>query len=109
MPRLAEVFLDTSYAIALSSPDDEQYAKADEIGDQMAADQTKVVTTRAVFLEIGNALGKKRFRGDAVTLLTAMERDPNVEIVPLSEDLYSRAFQLSYRIGRPALKAKYIV
>jgi predicted nucleic acid-binding protein len=94
MPRLVDVILDTSYAIALSSPEDEYYSKADEIGDQMAADRTRVVTTRAVFLEIGNALGKKRFRGDAVTLLMAMERDTNVEIVPLSEALYARAFQL---------------
>ncbi len=60
----------------------------------MAVDQTRVVTTRAVFLDICNALGKKRFRGDALKLLMVMERDPNVKIVPLSEELYVRAFHL---------------
>ena len=42
-------------------------------------------------LEIGNSLAKQRHRRAAVSLLEALEQDTRIEIVPLSEDLYSRA------------------
>lgn len=99
MSRLAEAFLDTAYAIALSAPGDQFHAKAEELADQMERDGTKIITTRAVLLEIGNALAKQHYRADAVALLEALEQDPNVEISPLTEDLFARAFQL-YR-SRP--------
>lgn len=44
--------------------------------------------------EIGNALAKQRYRRAAIRLLQALEDDPNVEIVPVSEHLYTRAFDL---------------
>lgn len=99
MSRLAEAFLDSAYAIALSAPGDQFHAEAVELAEQMERDATRIVTTRAVMLEIGNALGKQRYRMDAVALLESLEEDPNVEIVPLSEALFARAFQL-YR-SRP--------
>lgn len=94
MSRLAEAFLDAAYAIALSAPGDGFHAKAYALAEQMERDETKIVTTRAVLLEIGNALGKQRYRADGVALLEALEEDSNVEIVPLTEDLFARAFQL---------------
>jgi uncharacterized protein len=45
-------------------------------------------------LEIGNALARSRYRTNAVRLLQAMEHDPAVEIVPLSEELYARAVRM---------------
>ena len=56
MNRLAEVFLDAAYAIALSSPGDQFHAKAEELAERMERENTKIFTTRAVLLEIGNAL-----------------------------------------------------
>jgi predicted nucleic acid-binding protein len=47
-----------------------------------------------VVLEIGNALAKLRYRRVAVELLSALENDPQVEIVPLSEEWYGQAIQL---------------
>jgi len=93
MPR-TEVFLDTAYAIALSSPKDEYYEKANQLADQLEADATKLVTTRAVVLELGNALAKQRHREAAVALLESLAQDPNVEIIPITEELYGRGFEL---------------
>jgi uncharacterized protein len=90
----AEVFLDTAYAIALSSPNDQFHARAVELADQLEILGTRVVTTRAVLLEIGNALSKQRYRQAAVRLLDSLEADPQVDIVPVSEPLYARALQL---------------
>jgi len=53
-----------------------------------------MVTTRAVGFEIGNALAKRRYRQAVIKLLESIEDDPNLEIVPVSEELYKRAFSL---------------
>lgn len=92
-----KVFLDASYAIALSAPTDTHHSLAEELADRMEAEETRIVTTRAVVMEIGNALAKPRYRRAAVELLDALESDPTVEIVPLTEQLHKRAFQL-YRV-----------
>lgn len=89
-----EMFLDTAYAIALSSPDDDYHDLAAVLAKQIKSTRTRLVTTRAVMLEIGNSLSKQCFRHVANRLLNALESDPNVEIVPLSERLYRQAVRL---------------
>ena len=49
----SEVFLDTAYAIALSVESDEHHKHAEELAEQLEGEQTRLVTTRAVLLEIG--------------------------------------------------------
>lgn len=90
----SEVFLDTAYAIALSVESDEHHERAEELAEQLETETTRLVTTRAVLLEIGNALSKKRYRKAALELLDALEQDPLVEIVSLSEELYGQALEL---------------
>lgn len=90
----AEVFLDTSYAIALSAPGDRFHTRAVELADQCEQSGTRFVTTRAVLLEIGNALSRQGYRQAAVRLLAALEADPKVDIIPLSEELDARAAHL---------------
>ena len=89
-----KVFLDAAYAIALSSVSDKYHQKAEKLAKQIQTDDIKLVTTRAVMLEIGNALAKVRYRAAAIELLDSIEEDPNIEIIPLSEELYERAIAL---------------
>ena len=91
---MIEVFLDTSFAIALSSVSDKNHLKAVEIADQLEKNQTHLVTTQAILLEIGNALSKKKYRLAAIQLLASLEADPNVEIIELTNPLYTEAFEL---------------
>lgn len=95
----ADVFLDAAYAIELAAPSDQLHARAVGLAEQLEANQTRLVTTQAVLLEIGNALSKRRHRAAAVHLLSSLQVDPSVEVVVLSTDLYAKAFDL-YR-GRP--------
>jgi uncharacterized protein len=88
------VFLDTAYAIALSSSTDAHHRKAIELSEQLESNSVKLITARPVVLEIGNALARPRYRQAAVALLQSLERDPNVEIVPLTEELYAQGFDL---------------
>ena len=81
----AELFLDTAYAIALSAPTDTFHAQASHLAEQIETTGRKLVITRAVTLEIGNALSKQRYRRAAIRLLYALEVDQNVEIVPLKD------------------------
>jgi len=90
----AEVFLDTAYAIALSSPTDLFHQRAVQLADELKSAGTRLVTTRAILLEIGNALSRQRYRRAAAMLLDSLEADPRVEIIPLSEQLYTRVSQL---------------
>lgn len=89
-----EVFLDTSYALALSAPTDQFHARALHLADELEAAKARLVTTRAVLLEIGNALARQRYRAAAIPLLRALEADRSVEVLPLSEELYARALAL---------------
>ncbi|MEA5478038.1 type II toxin-antitoxin system VapC family toxin [Pseudanabaena galeata UHCC 0370] len=91
---MREVFLDTSFAIALSAITDQNHAKAVELAEQIEAENLCLVTTQAILLEIGNALSKQRYRSAAIQLLESLEADPNIEIVPLTNELYNAAFQL---------------
>lgn len=90
----SEVFLDTSYAVALSSSGDLHHLRAVGLADQLRRANTRLLTTRAVAFEIGNALAKLRFREAAIRLLDGLESDPLVEVVPLTDELYRRAFDL---------------
>jgi uncharacterized protein len=89
-----EVFLDTAYAIALSVEADTHHERAVELAEQLELQQTRLITTRAVLLEIGNALARQRYRQAAAQLLDALEHDPQVECVPLTDELYQQAFEL---------------
>jgi len=89
-----EVFLDTSYALALSAPTDQFHQRALTLAAELESARAHLVTTRAVLLEIGNALARLRYRAAAVSLLQSLEADPSVEVMPLSEDLYRRALDL---------------
>ena len=89
-----KVFLDTAYAIALSVETDEFHDKALRLADQIEDQKVTLVTTRAILLEIGNALSKAYFRKAAVALLDSLENDRNVTIVPFTQELYTTAFQL---------------
>ncbi len=91
---MAEVFLDTSFAIALAASTDQNYDRSVDLTHQLEKSNIRLVTTQAVLLEIGNALSKQRYRVAAVQLLESLISDPNVEIVPMSNDLYMAAFNL---------------
>ena len=86
-----EVFLDTSYAIALSAPTDLHHERALQLASDLERANAKLITTREVLLEIGNALSRQRYRSAAVRLLQAMEEDESIEIIPATDSLYDEA------------------
>jgi hypothetical protein len=72
---MTEVFVDTSFAIALSSVTDRNHVRAVELANQIETNRTSLVTTQAILLEIGNALSNRRYRAAAIQLLESLETD----------------------------------
>ena len=87
-------FLDTAFAIALISPNDAFHEKALELANLVEQTKSRLVTTRAVVIEIGNALSKQSLRKSAVELIDSMEGDETVTIVSVSDEIYNDAFRL---------------
>jgi len=54
----------------------ENYNESDNRSHTSSLAKTRLVTTQAVLLEIGNALSKQRYRYAAVMLLQALNADP---------------------------------
>jgi predicted nucleic acid-binding protein len=92
-----EVFLDTSFAVALSVATDQNHAQALALADQTVHSRARLVTTSAVVLEIGNSLSRLRYRAAAVNIVASLQMDSRVEIEPLSPGLLSEAFDLFRR------------
>jgi hypothetical protein len=90
----SRVFLDAAYAIALVNVDDALHDVALTLAQRIAEQRATLVTTRPVLLEIGDSLSKPRYRQVASELLTSIDRDPDIEIVELTGELYLSAFQL---------------
>lgn len=83
----------------ISSVTDQNHARAVEIANQIESNSTRLVTTQAILLEIGNALSKQRYRAAAIQLLESLETDPSVEVVLLTDSLYRLAFNLFKQRG----------
>jgi uncharacterized protein len=91
---MTEIFLDTSFSIALSSVTDRNHVRAVQLANQIETDKTRLVTTQAILLEIGNALSNQRHRVAAIQLLESLETDPSVEVVLFTNSLSKLAFNL---------------
>lgn len=96
---MRDAFLDTAFAVALASPTDQHHAVAARLAQQIRSVGTRLVTTRAVLVEIGNSLSRRRFRATAIQIIADLESDERIEILELTQDLYTLALNL-YR-SRP--------
>jgi predicted nucleic acid-binding protein len=87
-------FLDTSFAIALAVESDAHHSRALRLADRVDEERPSIVTTRAVLTEIGNYMATPQRRSYAASYIDALQRDPAVEIVPSSDDLFRRGLNL---------------
>jgi len=89
-----ELFLDTSYGIAIASKRDSLHQRAVFLAQKIKAEKILLITTQAVLLEIGNALAKLKYRQFGIRLLANLEQDSNATIISLTDELYDKAFEL---------------
>lgn len=91
---MSEIFLDSSFAIALASPSDEHHDAAAAHAIRIGHRGDSLITTMAVLLEIGNALSRPPNRAFAVNILAQAQQDPDTVIVHITEQLFNSAFDM---------------
>ena len=91
---MPEVFIDSGIAIALASRRDQHHQRAVELATEIKSSATRLVTTQAVILEIGNSLSQTKYRAAGVRLISSLRSDSNVEIVSTDDELFDKSFAL---------------
>jgi uncharacterized protein len=88
---LADVFVDTSFVVALVNQRDQHHLKALDLSSQF--EPRHLLTTDAVLLEIGNALAKN-FRTASIQVIEDFLTSSKIQIVHLYPDLFHKGFSL---------------
>lgn len=88
---MADVFVDTSFVVALVNQRDQHHLKALDLSSQF--EQRHLLTTDAVLLEIGNALAKN-FRAASIQVIEDFLTSSKIQIVHLYPDLFYKGFSL---------------
>lgn len=88
------VFADTSFYAACLSPRDALHSHAIQIS---ANNNSTILTTEFVFVELANLFSKLAKRAAAIRLIQQVRSDPDTIIVPASSELVQRGFELFSR------------
>jgi len=86
-----KVFVDTSFVLALINEHDQYHDQAEVLSFKF--EQSFLITTVAVLLEIGNALGKD-FRKEANEVLKLLRHSNNLEVVEIDQRLFEKALDI---------------
>lgn len=81
------IFVDTSFIIALINEKDQYHSQAEVLSYKF--ENSLLITTDAVLLEVGNALAKD-FRKEAVKIIRVLRNSKNVEVVEIDERLFEK-------------------
>jgi predicted nucleic acid-binding protein len=88
---LADIFIDTSYVVALVNKSDQYHEHALETADRVTG--RALITTDGVLLEIGNALSRN-FKRESVEIIEHFLSSDDVRVIHLHPPLFRRAFDL---------------
>lgn len=91
------VFADSGYRIAVASRGDGHHTRALEVS--RALGEARIVTSEMVLTEVLGALSEPPVRSVIVQIVDSVRRDPNVEVVPQTGQLFREA--LDHYRSRP--------
>lgn len=88
---MADVFVDTSFVVALVNKNDQNHSLALDLASRLTSQG--LVTTDAILLEIGNALSRN-FKPQSVEIIEEFLTSDDVQVIHLHPPLFRRAFDL---------------
>src|SRR3954451_8304520 len=91
--QTTEVFVDTSFAIAVTVSTDRYHETAVRLARKLRSSRAILVTTQAILAEIGDSFSRPPYRAAATQLLRALQRDSDVLVLPVDSELFSRGHQ----------------
>lgn len=86
----SSIFVDTSFVIALINSNDQYHNQAQHLSYRF--ENSPLLTTDAVLLEICNALAKT-FRQEAITITEVLRTSKNTEVVEVRTSLFEKGFE----------------
>jgi uncharacterized protein len=90
LPR-RQVFLDTSFIVALENRDDPVHGRAIEIDRQLMGEDCDLLLHWGILLEIGDGYARVGRREKGLVLLERFRREDGYRIAPLTESLLNEA------------------
>ena len=91
---MTAVFADTAFYLALLNADDDLHPRAAQLAATL---NVGMVTTAWILTEVLDALSRPESRKMVVGFIETLRADPQVTIVPASQDLFDRGFDLFKR------------
>ncbi len=88
------VFVDTIAWIALMNRRDNLHILTTSCMEQLRQQNTSLITTEFVLLEVADALCDPKFRALTVDYINRLRRLQSLEIVPVSQSLWAAAWSL---------------
>lgn len=88
---LSQIFIDTSYIIALINEKDNYHKKAIDLAD--IYDSFYMIISEPILLEVGNALSRNH-KKEACEVIDNFLEAENVELISLTSDLFQKGFAL---------------
>ena len=88
---MTDVFVDTSFVIALVNEKDQNDSLALDLAERFTGQ--RLVTTDAILLEIGNALSRN-FKRESVEIIEEFLTSDDVQVIHLHPQLFRKAFDL---------------
>src|ERR687884_634118 len=85
------IFVDTSFILALINERDQYHDQAENLSHKF--ENSSLITTDAVLLEIGNAMAKD-FREEAVAIIKVLRSSQRVEVVEIGERLFEKGLEV---------------
>jgi predicted nucleic acid-binding protein len=91
---VAAVFVDSVAWIARVNTRDALFAATRRVFNSLERQRAMLVTTEFVFLEVADALSSPPLRARSVAFLNGLRQHRNLEIVPVSGQLYNAGWTL---------------
>jgi uncharacterized protein len=85
------IFVDTSFVIALINEKDQYHHQAEALS--YTFENSQLITTDAVLLEIGNALARD-FRKEAVAVIKVLQSSKKVEVIAIDQKLFGKGLEV---------------
>ena len=86
------VFADTGYWVALLNPRDQHHVKVKSLSSSLG--QTRIVTSEMVLDELLAGLSEPPVRAIAISAVSSILTNPNVEVVPQTSLQFREAFNM---------------
>ncbi len=84
------IFLDTSFVLALINERDQYHAHAENLSHKF--EESFLVTTDAVLLEIGNAMSRD-FREQAVMIIRMLRNSVRVRVIEIETKIFDKGLE----------------